>query len=144
LPVFLFELPSGIFYGFPKLDEHGVKFAEHSGGRPVEDPLTVDRTIDADEECRLVEVLSQLLPGVSSRVTQHAVCMYTMSPDEHFIVDRHPATANVVFAAGLSGHGFKFVPVLGQALADLALDGGTERPIDFLSLKRFAGARRAV
>jgi glycine/D-amino acid oxidase-like deaminating enzyme len=60
-----------------------------------------------------------------------------MSPDEHFIVDRHPAHANVVFAAGLSGHGFKFAPVLGQALADLALEGKTLLPIDFLSLVRF-------
>jgi monomeric sarcosine oxidase len=138
LPVFLFELPNGIFYGFPKLDERGVKFAEHSGGRTVADPLTVDRTIDAVEQRRLVEVMSRLLPGVSSRVTNHAVCMYTMSPDEHFIVDRHPELPNLVFAAGLSGHGFKFVPVLGRALADLALDGGTELPIEFLSLNRFA------
>lgn len=138
LPVFLFELPNGIFYGFPQLDESGVKFAEHTGGRTVDDPLTVDRTIDAEEQRRLVEVMSQLLPGVSSRVTNHAVCMYTMSPDEHFIVDRHPELPNVVFAAGLSGHGFKFVPVLGRALADLALEGGTELPIEFLSLNRFA------
>ena len=65
-----------------------------------------------------------------------------MSPDEHFIVDRHPQHANVVFAAGLSGHGFKFAPVLGRALADLALDGGTELPIDFLSLARFASSCR--
>ena len=71
-------------------------------------------------------------------MTDHAVCLYTMSPDEHFIVDRHPAHANVVFAAGLSGHGFKFTPVLGRALADLALDGSTPLPIDFLSLKRFS------
>ena len=61
-----------------------------------------------------------------------------MSPDEHFIVDRHPRHANVVFAAGLSGHGFKFTPVLGRALADLALDGATRLPIDFLSLRRFS------
>jgi glycine/D-amino acid oxidase-like deaminating enzyme len=60
-----------------------------------------------------------------------------MSPDEHFIVDRHPAHKNVVFAAGLSGHGFKFTPVLGRALVDLALDGGTTLPINFLSLDRF-------
>jgi sarcosine oxidase len=144
MPVFLFELPNGIFYGFPKLDERGVKFAEHTGGRAVDDPLTVDRTIDAVEQNRLVEVMSSFLPGVSSRVTDHAVCMYTMSPDEHFIVDRHPAMPNVVFAAGLSGHGFKFVPVLGRALADLALDGGSHLPIDFLSLKRFAGTRAEV
>jgi monomeric sarcosine oxidase len=144
LPVFLFELANGIFYGFPKLDEHGLKFAEHTGGRLVYDPLNVDRTIDANEERRLADVLSRWLPVVSPRVTHHAVCMYTMSPDEHFIVDRHPAMANVVFAAGLSGHGFKFVPVLGRALADLALDGGTDLPIDFLSLKRFAAAPEAV
>jgi glycine/D-amino acid oxidase-like deaminating enzyme len=60
-----------------------------------------------------------------------------MSPDEHFIVDRHPRHSNVVFAAGLSGHGFKFAPVLGKALAELALDGGTLLPIGFLSLARF-------
>jgi glycine/D-amino acid oxidase-like deaminating enzyme len=59
-----------------------------------------------------------------------------MSPDENFLVDRHPEYPNVVFAAGLSGHGFKFAPVLGLALAELALNGKTQLPIDFLSLKR--------
>jgi sarcosine oxidase len=157
LPVFLFELPQarsrvspklgmgsfretaphGIFYGFPKLDARGVKFAEHTGGRMVDDPLAVDRTIDALEQRRLIEVLSQHLPGVSPRVLDHSVCLYTMSPDEHFIVDRHPAHKNVVFAVGLSGHGFKFTPVLGRALVDLVLDCGATLPIDFLSLERF-------
>lgn len=139
MPVFLFELSNGVFYGFPKLDERGVKFAEHTGGRKVNDPLTVDRSVVADEQRRLVDALSANLPGVSPRVTDHTVCLYTMSADEHFIVDRHPRHPNVVFAAGLSGHGFKFTPVLGRVLADLALDGETELPIDFLSLKRFAG-----
>ena len=136
-PVFLFELPHGVFYGFPKLDAHGLKVAEHSGGAVVDDPLAVDREIDRDEERRLCEFLADHLPGVSPRVMDHAVCLYTMSPDEHFIVDRHPRHANVVFAAGLSGHGFKFVPVLGRALAELALDSRTELPIGFLSLGRF-------
>jgi sarcosine oxidase len=140
-PVYLFELPTGIFYGFPKLGGLGLKFAEHTGGRTVDNPLTVDRSIDAEEQRRLIDVLAQLLPGVSSRVTNHVVCMYTMSPDEHFIVDRHPVLSNVVFAAGLSGHGFKFTPVLGRAMADLALDGETDLPIEFLSLKRFADDR---
>jgi sarcosine oxidase len=138
LPVFLFELPDGVFYGFPKLDDRGVKLAEHSGGLLVADPLVVDRSIDPDEQGRLADFASQHLPGVSSRVADHVVCLYTMSPDEHFIVDRHPTHENVVFAAGLSGHGFKFTPVLGRALADLAMDGGTGLPIKFLSLKRFA------
>jgi sarcosine oxidase len=136
-PVFLFELPHGVFYGFPKLDERGVKFAEHSGGRNIDDPLDVDRSIDVEEQQRLVEVLNQHLLGVSPRVTDHAVCLYTMSPDEHFIVDHHQDHANVVFAAGLSGHGFKFAPALGRALAEIALDGSTELPIDFLSRARF-------
>ncbi|HJQ81889.1 MAG TPA: N-methyl-L-tryptophan oxidase [Lacipirellulaceae bacterium] len=135
-PVFLFELPHGVFYGFPKLDARGVKVAEHSGGRTVNDPLVVDRSIDRDERERLIQFLSAHLPGVSNKVMDHAVCLYTMSPDENFIVDRHPAHSNVVFAAGLSGHGFKFVPVLGRALAELALDGGTKLPIGFLSLGR--------
>jgi monomeric sarcosine oxidase len=135
-PVFLHELPQGVFYGFPKLDARGVKVAEHSGGRVVDDPLVVDRSIDVEEQQRLVQFLSAHLPGVSTNVTDHVVCLYTMSPDENFIVDRHPAHANVVFAAGLSGHGFKFTSVLGRALAELALDGGTQLPIGFLSLAR--------
>jgi glycine/D-amino acid oxidase-like deaminating enzyme len=135
-PVFLYELPHGVFYGFPKLDARGVKVAEHSGGRVVEDPLVVDRSMDNDERERLIQFLRTHLPGGSTVVTDHAVCLYTMTPDENFIVDRHPAHPNVVFAAGLSGHGFKFVPVLGRALAELALDSGTELPINFLSLGR--------
>jgi len=136
-PVFLYELPHGVFYGFPKIDDGGVKIAEHSGGRTVDNPLAVDRSIDAEEQRRLADVLAAYLPGVSSRVTHHVVCLYTMSPDEHFIVDRHPGHAHVAFAAGLSGHGFKFAPALGCALADLALDGATDLPIGFLSLDRF-------
>lgn len=136
-PVFLFELLQGVFYGFPKLDVRGVKIAEHSGGYTVRDPLAVDRSIDPQEQRRVVDVLSLCLPDVSPRVTDHAVCLYTMSMDEHFIVDRHPVHSNVVFAAGLSGHGFKFAPALGRALADLAVDGTTTLPIEFLSRQRF-------
>jgi monomeric sarcosine oxidase len=143
MPVFLFEEPEGAFYGFPQIDERGVKFAEHTGGRTVDDPLVVDRSIDVSEQSRLIEALTRYLPGVSSRVTDHVVCLYTMSPDEHFIVDRHPSHANVVFAAGLSGHGFKFTPVLGKLLADMAVDGGTDLPIEFLSLNRFAAPHEA-
>jgi glycine/D-amino acid oxidase-like deaminating enzyme len=75
---------------------------------------------------------------VSDRVAAHAVCMYTMTPDEHFVVDRHPAHPAVAFAAGLSGHGFKMASVLGKALAELVLDGGTPIPIGFLGAQRAA------
>jgi glycine/D-amino acid oxidase-like deaminating enzyme len=137
-PVYLYELPGGKVYGFPKLDQRGVKVAEHTGGRPIDDPASVDREIDPAEKELLRGFLAAQLPGVSPRVTDHAVCLYTMSPDEQFIVDRHPQHPNVVFAAGLSGHGFKFTPVLGLALANLAHVGTTELPIEFLSLKRFS------
>ncbi len=137
-PVYLFELPSGVFYGFPRFDGRSVKVAEHTGGAVVDDPAAVSRDVDPDEQRRVHDFLAAHLPEVTSRLAAHAVCLYTMSPDEHFIVDRHPQHANVVFAAGLSGHGFKFTPVLGRALVDLALDGRTNLPIEFLSLRRFA------
>jgi glycine/D-amino acid oxidase-like deaminating enzyme len=149
-PVFFFEVPQdapgtqsgnsshGFFYGFPQIDDRGVKLAEHTGGRTIDDPLDVDRAVDPQEQQRIVDVLAGWLPKVSHHVSDHAVCLYTMSPDEHFIVDRHPTLPNVVFAAGLSGHGFKFAPVLGLALAQLAIDGKTPLPIEFLSLSRLA------
>jgi sarcosine oxidase len=136
-PVYLFELPTGVFYGFPRLDGNTMKVAEHTGGVAVDDPANVNRKIDPSEQARVAEFLAAHLPQVSTHVADHAVCLYTMSPDENFIIDRHPSHPNVVFAAGLSGHGFKFAPVLGRALADLAVAGSTELPIDFLSLQRF-------
>ncbi len=71
------------------------------------------------------------MPQLADRPTEHSVCMYTVTPDRHFVVDRHPRHPQVALAAGLSGHGFKFVPVLGRILADLALDGQTDLPIAF-------------
>ncbi len=136
MPAFLYGLPEGIFYGFPQRDDQGVKLARHSGGEPVEDPWTLDRQIDAADRRAVEAFAAASLPGVSRRLTNHAVCMYTMTPDEHFIVDRHPVDPYIVLAAGLSGHGFKFAPVLGEALADLALEGMTSLPIEFLSLSR--------
>lgn len=135
-PGFLVEDEAGLFYGFPSFDADGLKVAEHTGGHRVADPLTVDRDVDAEEERRVRAFLDRYLPQVTRTRTRHSVCMYTMSPDEHFIVDRHPACDAVVFCAGLSGHGFKFTSVLGEALADLALDGTTRLPVEFLRLNR--------
>lgn len=138
LPTFLFELPQGVIYGFPAIDDRGLKVAEHTGGQIVADPLIVNRDVEPSDETTLREFLSAHLPGVSSTRTDHAVCMYTMSPDEHFIVDRHPADRRIVFAAGLSGHGFKFTSALGEVLADWTMDSEAHVPISFLSLSRFA------
>lgn len=135
-PCFLFEQPDGIFYGFPAIDSAGIKVAEHTGGQVVDNPLEVDREVDAEDESRVLDFCSSCLPGVTGERLDHQTCLYTMSPDGHFIVDRHPYAENVVFAAGLSGHGFKFAPALGRALAEMVIDGGTDLPVDFLSLQR--------
>jgi sarcosine oxidase len=137
-PTYLYELPQGVFYGFPQIDELGLKVAEHSGGAVIDDPANDPRPLDAADLSRVEAFLSTYLPGVGRPMQRRSVCFYTMSPDEHFLVDRHPRRENVFFVAGLSGHGFKFTSVLGEALADLALDSKTRLPINFLSLARFS------
>ena len=137
LPCFAFDTPTGFFYGFPAIDDRGVKIAEHTGGTPVADPLAVDREIDAGERMRVEAALAAHLPGVCGPLTEHAACLYTMSPDGHFVVGLHPQHARVAIGAGFSGHGFKFASVMGEILADLAVDGKTAHPIGFLSPERF-------
>jgi monomeric sarcosine oxidase len=137
MPCYLFELPQGVFYGFPVIDSRGLKAAEHSGGEVVADPLTVDRSLRETDRAPVERFLRKHIPSARTPCTEHAVCLYTMSPDEHFVVDRHMWDERIMFAAGLSGHGFKFTAVLGKVLADLAIGGATTLPIDFLSLRRF-------
>lgn len=136
-PCYLYETLAGIFYGFPiRPGETAIKVAEHTGGRFVDDPLKVDRALDRAERDRVADFVTKALPGVSREVTRHAVCLYTMSPDENFVVDRHPEHPQVVFAAGLSGHGFKFTSVLGEVVARLASDEPATAPVEFLALER--------
>jgi glycine/D-amino acid oxidase-like deaminating enzyme len=98
--------------------------------------LQLDREIDPRDRARVEAFTATYLPSLSSRLLHHTVCMYTMTPDGHFVVDRHPRHQQVVLAAGLSGHGFKFAPALGEALADLVLSGKTSLPIEFLRCDR--------
>ena len=137
-PTFLFEAPEGIFYGFPQLGPDGIKVAEHTGGKRVDDPLTLDRRIDRADQQRVEHFLAEYLPAAGGVCNRHAACMYTLTPDRNFVVDCHPRHKQVVFAAGLSGHGFKFAPVLGEALAQLALHETSVLPIAFLSASRFS------
>ena len=137
-PGFFYELDGAFFYGFPAIDERGVKVAEHSGGEEIVNPIEADRNVDRADQLRVESFLRQCMPDVSQTPTDHAVCFYTVSPDEHFIVDRHPLHSNVAFAAGLSGHGFKFTSVLGEILAELVTDQRSAQPIEFLSCRRFA------
>ena len=132
-PVYLYELPSGIFYGFPQVDG-AVKVAEHSGGGPAGDPLNLDRELHRADVDPVERFLSDHLPGADATDRQrHAVCMYTMTPDDHFVIDHDDGLA---YACGLSGHGFKFASVLGEILADLATTGATPLPIGMFSSAR--------
>lgn len=135
-PAFFLELPDGCFYGFPSRDGESIKIAEHTGGDVVDDPTGVDRTFSPGESDAVETFVQQTLRHVEPHPLRHSVCLYTMSPDGHFLIDRHPEHANVVFGAGFSGHGFKFTPVIGEALADLVIDRTTSLPIDFLRLNR--------
>jgi monomeric sarcosine oxidase len=143
VPVFAF--PENFTYGFPNLAGLGVRLAEHIGGDYLPDadsPVSPPGPADLNP---LAAIAARYLPGLAgtyeqarSRITHSAICLYTMTPDEDFIVDHHPKFKNVIFAAGFSGHGFKFAPLIAGALADLALLGKTEWPIGFLSLNRLS------
>lgn len=135
-PAWLYETDDGVFYGFPSLRRGELKAAEHSGGAVVPDPSLVDRELDPAGLGRLTEFLARHLPRVELSPVAHSVCLYTLSPDEHFVVDHLPEAPQVVLAAGLSGHGFKFTSVLGEVLAELALDGQSRQPVEFLRLSR--------
>ncbi|MGE0710562.1 MAG: N-methyl-L-tryptophan oxidase [Planctomycetota bacterium] len=139
-PGFLFETAGGgAYYGFPA-EGGALKVARHGAGELVSDPLTVDRATRAADELDVRGFLDVHLPALRGRpLVRHAVCMYTNSPDEHFLVDRLPGAPEVVFAAGLSGHGYKMASALGEALVALALDEPTPTPLGFLGLSRFAG-----
>lgn len=135
-PGFLYELPEGQFYGAPSIDGRGVKVAEHTGGTLVSDPRQVDRGDRAEDRERVDGFLRKAIPSALGEWTGYSVCLYTVTPDRHFIVDRHPDHPNVWFAAGLSGHGYKFAPVLGEILGDRVLERDSPHRIDFLSRTR--------
>ena len=115
-----------------------MKIAEHSGGHLVTDPLSVDRATDAAEQRAIEAIIATHLPTLGTAQADHAVCLYTMSPDHHFVVGLHPEHDRVAIAAGFSGHGFKFASLIGEVLADLALTGTTPHPVGFLSPLRFS------
>jgi sarcosine oxidase len=136
-PVFLIEYePGKLFYGFPTLGDEGVKVARHHTGVFCS-PATIRREVDPDEICEARGILERHLPRVNGDLLSATTCMYTNTPDGHFIIDRHPRHPNVILASPCSGHGFKFASVIGEVLADLACHGQTEHPIDMFRLGRF-------
>jgi len=132
MPCYAFDVDGAFVYGFPRLENGWMKIAHHAPGARVIDPEKVDRNV-APHEADLVKLFAHTyFAGVGAESVQAKTCMYTMTPDEHFIVDRHPVHENVHYACGFSGHGFKFASVIGEALAELSLECATKLPMKFL------------
>ncbi|WP_042203472.1 N-methyl-L-tryptophan oxidase [Paenibacillus camerounensis] len=140
-PGFTLGAEEGGYYGFPSIGGAGLKIGRHDTGqewRPGE-PLKPFGSEDSDEG-DLRRVLEAYMPGAAGRLLKGSVCKYEHTPDEDFIIDRHPQHANVLVAGGFSGHGFKFSSVVGEILADLATRGTTGHNISPFALSRFATA----
>ncbi|MFD6191792.1 N-methyl-L-tryptophan oxidase [Streptomyces sp. NPDC060275] len=131
-PIYVWEDAAGVqVYGFPAIDgpDDGAKVAFFRKGRATT-PETIDRTVHEREVRAMADHMSGRIPDLPGTFRKAATCMYTTTPDEHFVIARHPAHPDsVTVACGFSGHGFKFVPVVGEILADLALTGTTAHPI---------------
>ena len=140
-PIWIHGGPERQLYGFPAIDgpDGGAKVAFFRHG-VVTTPETLDREVHPDEVEFIAGDVRRILPTLPGRFLTAAACMYTTTPDEHFVIATHPHHEQVTIACGFSGHGFKFVPVIGEILADLATEGSTGHPIDLFDPRRAAVA----
>ena len=133
MPGFLVdEGEAGSWFGFPDLGE-GVKTGKHGHFFEPIDPEQDNPAVNAADRAVNDAFMARRLPGVVPTGTRFITCRYTMLPGEDFLIDRLPGEANIIVASPCSGHGFKFASVVGEILADLALDGGTALPIELFS-----------
>jgi sarcosine oxidase len=141
-PIYIWEGEERMsFYGFPMLPgtPYGVKVAFHNFG-PECTPETIDRQVHDEEVARIRGWMAERVPAVAQgKLLATSTCMYTLTPDQHFLMDLHPRYPQVVIGSPCSGHGFKFASVVGEILADLAIDGATRHPIDMFRVARFTG-----
>lgn len=136
-PVWVSEFEEGHAYGFPVFDVPGFKLGgfNHLQQTGDADELLTEPT--RRDEAVLREYVDNYFPDAAGPTMRLEPCMFTNTPDEHFLLDVHPAYEDVVVGAGFSGHGFKFASVVGEVLSDLAMDGDTDHRIDLFRLDRF-------
>ncbi|MBA2226494.1 MAG: N-methyl-L-tryptophan oxidase [Thermogemmata sp.] len=143
-PIFIAETAYGDFYGLPAIDPLGVKVAQHYGAPEYADPDAISWQTSDDDATPVRCFVDEFLPGLG-KITQMQVCLYTLTPDRHFVVDlEQTAHTSLAIAAGFSGHGFKFAPVIGEILADLVTTGSTPYNIDLFRLSRFHQGTRTI
>jgi sarcosine oxidase len=134
-PIGLWEMPDGdVFATFPD-EGHGVKCGMHHAGAATS-PATVNRTVTQGENAVARELLEHVMPGAGGRLKESRVCLYTNTPDRHFIIDWVPG-GRVLLLSPCSGHGFKFASAIGEVVAQLVLDGRTWMDLAPFSLARF-------
>ncbi len=141
-PIFIWEPDDGnMFYGFPAQDDdRGVKAAFFRAGGVPTTPETIDREVHQGEIDLIRGYLAEHVPQLAGRCLDARACMYTNTPDEHFVISVHPEHSQVALACGFSGHGYKFCSVVGEILADLTTEGSTRHPIDLFSPARLRKA----
>ena len=139
LPVFIIESRHGLHYGIPPQPDActGLKVAKHHHRDEAVDPDDYDRTVSVHDEKLIRAVMADHMPAANGRMLAAGTCLYTMTPDGDFVIDALPGAANVIVASPCSGHGFKFSPVVGEILADLATAGKTSHDIARFRLARF-------
>ncbi len=136
-PVYMHEIaPGQIRYGFPSLDGSTAKVGVHHEGATTT-AETVDRTVHPADLAPIQRYIREYLHGVGAEAVRTSVCLYTNTPDEHFVVGSVPGLPSLTVLSPCSGHGFKFAPVLGDAAADLILTGTTAYPIEGFAPARF-------
>ncbi|WP_251032731.1 N-methyl-L-tryptophan oxidase [Bacillus sp. ISL-7] len=138
-PAFTIDLLNEHYYGFPNINGSGVKIGRHDGGEKV-DPDCFNREygVNSTDEDEARNFIKKYLPKANGPLIKGKTCLYTLTPDEHFIIDRHPSLSNVIIAAGFSGHGFKFASIVGKIICDLVTEGKTNDDISMFSLHRFS------
>jgi sarcosine oxidase len=133
---FAFDMPYGFIYGFPIFaNSQTLKVAIHKPGDKISDPYQVDRQITEKDHLEVSRFLEEVMPEIDPKPVEGSVCLYTMTPDEHFIIDTHPKFSQVSFASGFSGHGFKFASAVGSVLSDLTATGNSPDLRDFLRIR---------
>jgi sarcosine oxidase len=137
-PAFMFESEYGHHYGFPLYAGKGIKFAKHHHFGEAVHADTYERTVSAQDEAAIRAPLAQYLPAANGRLHAAETCLYTMTPDNMFVIDRMPGFPQIVVASPCCGHGFKFSPVVGEILADLVTRGATKHDIAPFRLERFS------
>jgi glycine/D-amino acid oxidase-like deaminating enzyme len=128
--------PGKLLYGFPAT-ETGVKVAIHYGGVQRTTAEEIDRTINAEDSKHLRRFADRHMPGLLGNIVRADVCMYTNTPDLHFVFDAHPHHDKVLLVSACSGHGFKFSSAIGEAAAQWACDGAPTIDMSLFALSRF-------